>query len=116
MNPKELLAKAAETMSKAGMAKKSYCQDALPNSPVCAYGALTRAATCGRTADYSEIGFHATTEHIKRLIDQAAELLAREINGSTSPDEFATITNFNDRESTTAEDMVLHMKRAANDS
>jgi hypothetical protein len=120
MTPQELLAKAADDIAEHGHNKGTYHDpDAgLPQStaPACAYGALTRAATGGRTTDYAWIGVTVKTWETKGLIDQAAELLARVVvrrGGIDYGNDFGTIALYNDRDDVTGEDVILAMKDAA---
>lgn len=114
MKPRELLRKAADEIARTGHWKEKYSQPGTPEqvAPVCAYGALTRAATGGKTTVYGR-DEHLETWH---LIDLAADLLAETIEGGTRGEEspsFGIITHFNDDPSTTGEDVILMMKKAA---
>jgi hypothetical protein len=130
MNPQELLIKAAETMSERGKATGAFVipeghsntRWAGEAGSVCAYGAMTLAATGGRHCryanlvdSYDETGTFIRNE-VRLLIDQAASLLARQlrIDGMAGDsDDFHAIITANDNPKTTGEDMILSMKRAA---
>lgn len=116
MTPEEVLTKAAEFMAERGRARGAYevCSTAQAQDQkgkmgsVCAYGAMSLAATDGRTATYSDLAPEALG-----LIRQAAKLLAGEVYGVPyGTDPFFAITHFNDDEETAAEDVILAMKRA----
>lgn len=121
MTPEELLLKAADDIATYGHNKRHFSEpgnhDEL-TAPACAYGALTRAAT-GVTADYSSAGYrsgdHFTwRSDVKPVIDQAAALLAEQIDRSPAFDTaWYKVTRWNDADATTGEDVVLAMKRAA---
>jgi hypothetical protein len=123
MTPAELLEKAADDIARYGHHKESYFDTSgrVDTAPTCAYGALTRAATDGLTANYA--GIPATflidrrTEGVKAwyLVSQAAELLARSLKPGNfdSLQTFHIVTTFNDKDTTQASDVVRQMKEAA---
>lgn len=116
MTPQELLAKAADEIARTGHHKDSYSKMGVAESvaPVCAYGAMTRAATDGMTTSYPELACHSELFKSHALIDQAAELLAEEVDpGHEWATPFSAITRFNDDGRTTGEDVILAMKKAA---
>jgi hypothetical protein len=121
MTPAELLEKAADDIARYGHHKESYFDTSgrVDTAPTCAYGALTRAATDGLTANYAGIplSYPSLNEGIKAmgLITQAAELLARSLEpGNPEPlRAFYIITEFNDQNNTQASDVVRQMKEAA---
>lgn len=110
MTPQELLTKAAEDVATHGHWKGTFSQSGVPDNiaPACIYGALTRAAT-GTTTCYDTADLVVWT--VNPLIQQAADLLAKSIGRDR--DTWYTVTQFNDADSTTAEDVILAMKRAA---
>lgn len=111
MTPQELLLKAAEEMGRRGKYEGGY--EDRETGRVCAYGAMTAAATNGDTANYTMVEEWEQQE----LIDGAAVLLARSITRSPfhlGPSEtFQKVTMFNDDKNTSTEDVVLAMKEAA---
>ena len=110
MTPEDVLTKAAETITRRGKATGHY-EDPVTRE-VCAYGAMTLAATEGKTSCYSEFDFFLTPRPAL-LVQQAAELLAKAVPSEFVDEPFAVITWYNDQESTTAEDIALAMKKAA---
>lgn len=114
MTPQELLAKAADEIARTGHCKASYSEPGIDErvAPVCAYGAMARAVSDGKTTCYADLGSHAKTWSQYRLIEHAAELLAAEI-GNELDSPFGAITRFNDDDRTTGEDVILAMKTAA---
>lgn len=122
MTPQEVLAKAAEAMSQRGKATGTY--ESTKDDPhfgvkgsVCAFGAMSLAATNMQSSCFAELGMYGNGEAVtaKGLVNQAAELLARHIEGHNGflLEPFAKITHFNDHSS--AEDVILAMKRAAHE-
>lgn len=114
MTPKEVLLKAAEVMAERGQHKGKYYNS--ETGSVCAYGAMSLAATEGRTAEYMSFTFHDEfTQETKILVDQAATLLAETLPLPGIQHEFLTefdiVTKYNDRDDVSTEDMVLAMKR-----
>jgi hypothetical protein len=111
MTPEELLLKAADEIARTGHCKGMYYTGGDERTAaVCAYGAMARAASDGRTADY----FGELDGPGRALVRDAAALLASEIYPFVS-DPFHIITRFNDEDSTTGEDVILAMKRAAHE-
>lgn len=110
MTPEELLLKAADEIATRGHAKRSYRNS--DTGGVCAYGAMTLAATGGRYWNYPDTYGDSP---VKALIGQAAELLARQTGFEHLADAtgFDMVTYFNDADDTTGEDVILAMKRAA---
>lgn len=118
MTPEELLIKAAEDIATHGHWKQGYSDPMEPETtaPACAFGSLTRAAT-GYTTAYANLDVGSGLDEgvgIKGLIEQAALLLSTQVpNRLELFEPFNVITEYNDLESTTGEDMILAMKRAA---
>ncbi|MFD4474637.1 hypothetical protein ACFWPU_00770 [Streptomyces sp. NPDC058471] len=115
MTPQEVLNTAADIIAARGHGKQHY-EDAVTGN-VCAYGAMTAAATDGtdgRTADYSVMNVYGTPR-AKRLVDQAARLLATHLRGPLDgyADEFDIVTHFNDADTTDGPTLIRHMKEAA---
>lgn len=113
MTPQELLNKAADEMARTGKFEGTYYNPFknVAEAEVCAYGAMTRAAT-GNTADYSVLAWEDTDSY--NLIIQAAGLLARSINpgvSSMTGDQFKTVIKYNDGSDQNA--VVQKMKEAA---
>jgi len=122
MSPEELLAKAADEMSRTGQHKGTYYNSgkAMQQSqaPVCAYGAMARAATDGKWADYAQLGAGLAPGSLEAyaLVNQAARLLAKTINAdlmAAIEDPFGIVTRHNDDLRTSQEDMILAFKKAA---
>lgn len=114
MTPQELLNKAADVIARDGHGKKYY-QDTVTGN-VCAYGAMTLAATDGLTADYG-FALHRmeVSGMVRALIDQAAALLANRV-GTVIPmerTEFDVVVEFNDAPATDGPAMIRKMKEAA---
>jgi hypothetical protein len=117
VTPEEVLIKASEEMARTGHTKGNYCDPFASDesaSPVCAYGAMARAVTEGKSAAYPHLG-----EELEELVNQAAALLAGEVKPlmarlqlPQANTNFALVTTYNDMESTTGEDVILAMKRA----
>lgn len=115
MTPEETLIAAAEDMAKYGQAKETFFDSKpMPNgrydwktAPACAMGSLARVSGGvqgeGIVNDVQDGGaVHLLAEQIRRdgLMPEYA-------------DDYQAVTGFNDRDSTSAEDMILTMKRAA---
>lgn len=116
MTPEELLLAAADDIAAHGHCKNTYSPPGEDGraGPVCAYGAMTRVATDGQTTDYASLHLNDEWWRTKRpLIDQAAALLAQHIGPTAAGYPFGAITRFNDAARTTAEDVILMMKKAA---
>lgn len=124
MTPQEVLAKAAEVMAERGKSNGCYESNGEhaatfgEKGSVCAYGAMTLAATDMRTSEFSELGmkFGGSVDWFERkeLVNQAAALLARRVtNPHADLTSFSTVTRFSDNSS--AEDVILAMKRAAHE-
>lgn len=113
MTPRELLLKAADCIAERGHWKGSYSKPGVPMSvgAVCAYGAMSWVATEGNTVAYSDSC--TWSEDAEKVIDQAARMLHKQIPRSLYENPFNAITYYNDREDTSAEDVILAMKRAA---
>lgn len=117
MTPQEVLAKAAETMAERGKATGTYESQEDDDyfgakGAVCAFGAMSLAATDMQMSAFSELGLWGRTFEAKELVNQAAVLLARHVHtpgGYFEP--FSKVTWFNDHSS--GEDVILAMKRAA---
>lgn len=110
MTPEEVLALAAEDMATHGMTKRYYYGEGREDddrtiAPACAYGSIHRTLAQRGLVD-SEI-----VDPTDPLILQAAHLLAQTIRRPGNI--FQVITAYNDADTTTAEDMILTMKRAA---
>jgi hypothetical protein len=104
--PKEVLRKAADIMAVRGKATGRY-EDPKTHA-VCAYGAMALAATDGRHSCLTDANTHAYA-----LIGQAARVLAETSLGlELGTDPFFSITGYNDADTTSAEDMILALKRA----
>lgn len=98
MTPEEILLKAADDIATNGHYKGNYFAGGdRANGPACALGAIDRA-TYGRGL--------RTDFHPSPLLASALHLLAKEIGVSN-------IADWNDAPETTAEDVILAMKRAA---
>lgn len=121
MTPEEILIKAAEDLGKYGHHKQTFYgtndPEEVPTASACAYGSMARVAGAVQTNGgpifiYTEIDIKG--------IPQAAEKLARQIRLEHPrfmfSSDYSTITNFNDDDNTTGEDVALMMKRAAHDS
>lgn len=112
MTPQELLLKAAEEIGRTGLFKKNYSEPDVSEqiAPVCAYGAMTRAATNGAITAYPLM-----PQEDADLVDQAAALLAKHVGPQpydTILTDYSTVTRFNDNDKTTGEDVILAMKKA----
>lgn len=111
MTPQELLLKAADEIARRGHAKGRF--EHQKTRAVCAYGAMTAAATDGETANYAN--FDARGGELSALVGQAAQLLARSMDNPWNSYAYHLITGFNDDPKTTGEDVILAMKKAATD-
>ena len=117
MTPEETLMAAAEDIAEHGHHKGGYFKQTASvserlSAPACAYGAMARVVGLvtygGLTYDISTLGPAAEklAEQIRR---DGPVLLCR----NAQFDDFAAITYFNDRPTTTGEDVILMMKKAA---
>lgn len=119
MSPQETLLKAAESIAEHGHAKESYFEgraDDWETNPACAYGAMARTnpEKFMYSDGYAPRGF-VQTDVIDRTpaADLLAEQIRREHPEFIKDSTYTTITYFNDRPSTTGEDVILMMKKAA---
>ena len=121
MTPEEILMAAAEDIAEHGHHKGSYFKPTASASkraiaPACAYGAMARAAGLVRG-----LVSHPHLIYDISIFSPAAEKLAEQIRRdgpvllcrNAQSDDFAAITYFNDRPTTTGEDVILMMKKAA---
>lgn len=99
---REILAEAGRYIAENGHHKGSmYSEDEVPEPPACAIGAIHSAA-----------GFGSRGHHYVG----AVELLTEELHGSLSfPWDGSTIAQWNDHPSTSAEDVILTLKRLGNE-
>ena len=100
MTPEELLLKAADDIAENGHHKGSYFAGEGRTGAACALGALDRAAWgATRGVRYS----YAT----ERVLSEAIGLLVKQCGSGLIP-------RWNDAPGTTAEDVILTLKKAAN--
>lgn len=118
MTPEEILAKAADDLAKYGHHKGNFYSTKEPcdTAPACAYGAMARVAgmTSLGVTFYGD-GALVLAEAARRLAGQIRKQLPDNSIWKKWGDEFTVITGFNDYARTTAEDVILAMKEAAND-
>lgn len=113
MTPEDALLAAADDMSKHGLAKEKFYtrHDGWETAPACALGSLSRAM--GRTGENGLVDPQIVdTSVAKKLADTIRDRLSvhdllRECNA------YEVITHYNDRASTSTEDMILAFKEAA---
>lgn len=114
MTPEEILTKAADDIATHGHAKETFYNSTgrqdWQTAPACALGAIARVT-----------GYASKTQGIVReevFTSEAAKKLAAKIRAKDGryalADNYGTITGYNDDDHTTAEDMILTMKEAAN--
>lgn len=108
MTPEEVLLKAADEIARYGLHKGNYALREDPDSPVCALGGIKRAV-------YGSVYGFAVDE--KMSVEGAAVLkLENSIKKQGYEPEckqLAVIPMWNDEPETTAEDVILAMKKAA---
>lgn len=112
MNPREILIKAAEDLAEKGHCKGSFFKPMQPGEmryaseerPACALGALSRAGKL----QLDRIEQHPAAQ---LLADHIQERFPALIPDLTAP--YDIITEFNDSNETTGEDVILAMKEAA---
>lgn len=111
--PEEVLLKAADEISRCGLHKGFFTVNPDdPDSAVCLLGAIKRVVygnACSGTVGargYANIGYANTF-----LAQEAVSLLADSLNHADGD-----LPVWNDLPGTTAEDVILQMKKAAHDS
>lgn len=115
MTPEEVLIKAADDIAQHGHAKEVFFDSAVKASwagaPACAYGAMARVGNWvqenGTVTDLYEGTF---AEAARRL----ASVIRGKVDALSIGDDYQVITLYNDHKDTTAEDVILMMKEAAN--
>jgi hypothetical protein len=124
VTPEEILAKAAEDMAKYGHTKGSFYsskgEQPWETAPACAYGSMSRVAhTTDRRGIVSEVDHPAIGRAAAKLADVIRPHLAA-IYSDWHPDRinqaesYNVITQYNDHDNISAEDMILRFKEAAN--
>jgi hypothetical protein len=111
----EILTLAAGDIAQHGHAKETFYQSTGTQTwevaPACALGAIARVSGCAREGNGIVTDAVFSTEAVRRL----AGTIRGKLGGSyATADDYLTITGFNDDDSTTAEDVILMMKEAAN--
>ena len=118
MTPEEILLAAAEDQAKHGNTKGSFYKadvGGLPplswrEQPACALGSIARVSGKVTTAGYVE---ESTLD--REVVIRLANTIVRHTGLWNKCYPGAVISGFNDDPSTTAEDVILMMKRAAAD-
>jgi hypothetical protein len=115
MTPEEILAKAAEDQAEHGHHKGSFYSSRFGQSwetaPACAYGSMARVSGIARDG----VVFDTTGPTIDRAAAKLADTIRPHVPVDLSrADAYTVITSYNDSSSTSAEDMVLRFKEAAN--
>lgn len=110
MTPEEHLLKAAEDMAEHGQAKESFFAPGQrwETAAACAIGSIARSGNLTRDGGIVKEGACGSP---------AVRLLARQIRlehpAYDIHDDYQAVTLYNDADSTSAEDMILTMKRAS---
>lgn len=109
MTPEEVLEKAAQALAEKGHCKGNFGDD---EGRMCAVGAIRYAVSGSRGVYLASLSRPGDRE----LTDLAIQLLGKEIESrvDTPQGYYDYVPLFNDRPSTTGEDVILMMKRAAN--
>lgn len=112
MTPEEALLAAAEDQAKYGHGKGAYFsvavadgdRDAWETAPACSLGSISRVTQAHR---------HTLTGNYGSATRLLAEQIRRERPDLTVLDDYGVVSRFNDQENTSAEDVILMMKKAA---
>lgn len=122
MTPDEILLKAADDLARYGHAKQTFFESTddrkawWQEASACALGAIARAAgEVGVTGVVSDpMGPDTSVRHAAvRKLAESIRSRSPIMNRFGTTDDYITITSFNDAGSTTAEDVILAMKTAA---